>query len=1084
MRLTVDRIRLVRSYRVVHDHSIWRRACGVSFYWQQKTVNMNLPNQFSINWERVATQTSHILIITDCAHKIVWISKGFTQLSGMTLTQALDRDICGLQALNPHASNLSNTETLEQMYQAKQNRQIFRGELQVQSAANLPVWLDVEISPLFDDTGAHQGFREFAVDITALRLAKDTLALERDRINLLAEGIEAGLGHWNLTSDTVNLDARLAQMLGDDPADWANAAGLAWRNRCHPDDFANLLITFKKIFKNEAAQINCELRMRHREQRWITMLVRAHVSQFAADGKPSRVSGIYLDVTQARMQDARWQARAELSADWFWSSDQQHNMTEVSSGLSLLTGVDANCLLGQPVAQAGFGGEIVGDGSVPKAAFAMQVPFKGVVFSCVKADGNQIWIEIDGRPIFDFHGEFIGFEGVGRDITYKREQEQALVLAKDAAEAANVAKSAFLATMSHEIRTPMNGVLGMAEMLSTSPLSEDQSESVDIIRQSAASLLSLIDDILDFSKIDASRIEMEERSIGLPDVVFGVVDSLLPISLTKGVKLRTFVDPQLPARVLLDDTRLRQILNNLLGNAIKFSSGEAGKVGCVYLRVLAGDNKKIRISVEDNGIGIASTEIEKVFHVFNQAERSTTRRFGGTGLGLAITKRLVELMGGTIRVQSELGTGSVFITELPLKPDGSGVVPATNRLDGKHCVIIGANATQNDDLSMTLSFAGAKVICAADLKEAQAHLKFVGRPTILVHASPGSMERQYTKVVKTLPWPADVFHLLLSDGGRKSLRMIDDTISCVDWNKPAVLCNAVAMVSSDRKQIAIRAKNANSGMGSALSRLTQQAKLSSSLKILVAEDDPINQLVIRKQLQHLGVTPEIVENGRLAFDKWLSCRDYSILLTDLHMPEMDGYELTRQIRANETQGEHLPILALTANAVTGETFEAFQSGIDIYLTKPILLDDLYAAVSTFAIDYGDQSVPAQPSMEALVDPVKQTTSFDHFSADSLSAVVGDDVATMIELLDAYAEEAQKLVTGLASALQDAKHNERRSIAHRLKSSSRSVGALWMGELCSHIERLGEFHSQVDADGLAENLLQAFVDFKAALPVRV
>lgn len=491
-----------------------------------------------------------------------------------------------------------------------------------------------------------------------------------------------------------------------------------------------------------------------------------------------------------------------------------------------------------------------------------KITFKGIPL-CVERPGRaDAWIELDGTLRFDFKGAFVGFEGVGRDISKQRLQEQDLLDAKLSAEHSNNSKSLFLAAMSHEIRTPMNGVLGMAEMLSTTTLGEDQAESLSIIRRSANHLLSLIDSILDFSKLDADRVEIEAREVHAGDVIYGVTESLLPIAHAKGVRLRAFSNPSIPP-LTLDETRLRQVLNNLIGKAIKFSSKEGRSIGEIYIRASVEQGQSLKITVKDNGIGMAPSHLTTVFEAFNQAEISTTRRFGGTGLGLAISKKLIDLMGGTIEVSSVLDEGSTFTISLPMKFAGEAALNHLS-LENKHCVIVGAESAENLDLQAALEHAGATVRLVASITSGLALVNALKRPTIYLHNAVGPSESSYTQALKAHTWPKEVSHLLVTDGTRKSLRMIDERIACVDWGRSAVLANAVSMISDDKSQVPDHATAAKKRLNG-ITTPKKLAKLSPTLTVLVAEDDPINQRVISKQLAHFGVQADFANNGVAAF---------------------------------------------------------------------------------------------------------------------------------------------------------------------------------------------------------------------------
>ncbi|WP_116136055.1 PAS domain S-box protein [Trinickia diaoshuihuensis] len=522
-----------------------------------------------------------------------------------------------------------------------------------------------------------------------------------------------------------------------------------------------------------------------------------------------------------------------------------------------------------------------------------------------------------------------------RDVTESRRATRQLEQARADAESASRAKSAFLATMSHEIRTPMNGVIGMIEVLSQSPLSTDQGDMVTTIRESANALLTLIDDILDFSKIEAGRLHIERVPLSIAHLVDGLCQSLMPVADRAGVKLSKSVSPDLPKVVLSDDTRLRQVLYNLVGNAIKFSGGRPEKPGAVSVTVEAEPHPsqarrvQIRFHVADNGIGMSADTLPKLFKPFTQAEASTTRRFGGTGLGLAICRRLCELMGGEVSAQSELGAGSTFTVSLPLEI-GEAAPDVHRALSNSNAAVRGAGAL------------GAN---------------------------------------RTAP-----------------------------------------SIAQARE----------------LGRL-----------ILVAEDDAINQKVILRQLALLGHAAEIAGDGREALALWRANR-YALLLTDLHMPEMDGYELVETIRREEEPAARLPIIALTANAVQGEAARAKAVGMDGYLTKPLQLARLQAVLDAhFPLHDSAAAVPAAPAPEPA--PAHACA----VDIEVLKGIVGDDPDTVRELLSDYQQSVGRLAGELRAHCDAGRGREAGAIAHKLKSSSRSVGALTLGDLCAELENAGK-----------------------------
>lgn len=677
-----------------------------------------------------------------------------------------------------------------------------------------------------------------------------------------------------------------------------------------------------------------------------------------------------------------------------------------------------------------------------------------------RKDGVSIPVEYWAHPIIT-DGKMTGAITTFIDITERKQSEARLLElnesleqrvrdrttdlehARREADQANRAKSAFLATMSHEIRTPMNGVIGMVGVLEQSELSAHQADLVGTIRDSASALLGIIDDILDFSKIEAGRMELEREPICLEELIEGLSNSLVPVAARKNVDLSLFVSPDVPVWVLSDDVRLRQLFYNLVGNAIKFSAGRPGKRGQVTIRVEVAQAEPLRLkcSIADNGIGMSPETIRGLFTPFTQAEVSTTRHFGGTGLGLAICKRLVDLMEGEITVESTLGAGSLFSFTLPfdVAPDQA----SRNQPDitGLYCLLVESSDLNSADLRSYLEHAGARVHLISDPAAVTAILTALATPAVILLTA--TQVPQYQGELENRP---DVRRLVITRGRRRRARVeSEDTVTLDgDAMRRLTLLRAVAVAAGRASPDIIHERTEETRIGEDTPPPTISEARARDQLILVAEDDDINQKVILQQLSLLGYAAEIAGNGAEALRMWREGH-YALLLTDLHMPEMDGYSLTEAIRQEEEEDRHMPIMALTANALRGEANRAYEVGMDEYLTKPVKLPALRAMLEKWLHHDTAQTGPDQ-HQEAPA-----ATDRAVLDVTVLQELVGADPEIVQEFLSDYLSSARKLAVDMDAALSEGDMPHIRAVAHKLKSSSRSVGALPLGDICAELE---------------------------------
>lgn len=561
-----------------------------------------------------------------------------------------------------------------------------------------------------------------------------------------------------------------------------------------------------------------------------------------------------------------------------------------------------------------------------------------------RKDGSIIWISENARAVRDSSGELVYFEGMVVDITERKRLETELQAALVAAEAANRMKSEFLANMSHEIRTPMNGVIGMTDLLLMTDLTHEQREFARTVRISGESLLIVINDILDFSKIEAGKLTLEVIDFDLREVIDNTMDLLAAQAHSKDLELAAFIRPEVPLHLRGDPGRLRQVINNLVGNAVKFTS--QGEVVVTISRLAETATTAILgFEVRDTGIGIEEKAQTHLFEAFTQADGSTTRKYGGTGLGLAISKKLVALMKGQIRVRSVLGQGSTFSFQAEFEKQPVSIKPAARHdLSGLRVLIVDDNATNREILEHYARDWKMKSDSAAGGRQALEMLRAAaaaGDPyelAILDMQMPEMDGLMLGTAIKSNPAIAPTRLVMLTSLGNQldSVARKESGIEvCVlKPVKQSLLFNRLAEIMVGHVPKA--QKTTKSGTVTLIS--PPQKVNRKTARILLAEDNTINQKVAVGLLQNIGYTADVVANG-LEVIAALERKPYELILMDCQMPELDGYQTTKLIRAMpKTPAPR--IIAMTANAMRGESEKCLAAGMDDYLSKPVRLETL------------------------------------------------------------------------------------------------------------------------------------------------
>ena len=799
--------------------------------------------------------------------------------------------------------------------------------------------------------------RQSAAESTAGQLRRENEERRRieaqlkttdERLNLALEATEIGVYEWDIPTGRVFYSPSLWVALGYDPAAMPGTLQ-TWARLVHPDDLPAARHTIQAHLRGQLPLVESEHRARNARGGWDWIAARAKCVGFDAMGRPLRVIGTCQNITARKLAEETLRASQASSRKLALVASRTDNIVIISDpagriewvneSFTRLTEYTLGEISGRPLLQF-----ITAPDSDPGAPERISLAFQHcepVTLDVLhySKSGRRIHLHHELQPVRNDEGRVENFIAIETDVTPRVAAEQQLRRAKAEADSASRAKSDFLASMSHEIRTPMNGVIGMTSLLLETGLTAEQRDYVGTIRASGDALLSVINGILDFSKIESGHLELEHRPFELARCVEEALDIFAVQAADKGIELAYDFDPAVPRWIAGDSTRLRQVLVNLLNNAVKFT--ERGFI-TVEVRLassvpnLPDQRLPLDFFVTDTGIGIPSERLGVLFKPFSQVDSSTTRKYGGTGLGLAICDRLCRLMGGTIDVTSRFGAGSRFRFSIQTQFAVSEDAGPSDPLPAATVLAVDDHPVNRATLAHHLATWGLKPLVAADATEAR-HLAGKSPPDLLIidqdlaGASGLELLAQLRAGHPVLP---AVLYTPASESARHDSNADPLLVRLPKPIKPSLLHEAIGHLLAGHATPPVIVRPPATA-----SLLAQRLPLA----VLIAEDHPINQKVAQLLLERFGYAADTVENGREALAA-LGRRDYDLVLMDVQMPEMDGLTATREIRARLPGGRQPIIVALTANAMRGDRERCLAAGMDDYISKPVKSENLESVI--------------------------------------------------------------------------------------------------------------------------------------------